>query len=266
MIKRIKDFFGLSRIPFSKNLKPKELFQSFSFLEAFSRLSLALQTEEICLLIGSVGTGKTNVIRYFVDKLDEHSYLPIYIPSDKYKISEIARLALNEMKWEVPFYGPAALRQFKEAVVVLNRNKGIKPILILDEAHELPLSTLSALKGLINYEMDSVSYLFILLSGQKELQEILQMSKLEALRRRIRISYLLEGLSLEETCQYIKHHLRLCGLEKNIFTDDIMAEIFKQSKGVLSEIDRLSYELLLLAVSTERELIEPSMLNDINLS
>jgi len=73
--------------------------------------------------------------------------------------------------------------------------------------------------------MDSENYLFTILCGQKDLPELLDKYPLESLNRRIRVRYELGALTLEETSLYISHQSKICGLDRNIFSDDTKAQI-----------------------------------------
>jgi type II secretory pathway predicted ATPase ExeA len=262
----VRNFFGLSRIPFSKMIGVNELFQSASFQEAISRLHLALENEDITLLAGPIGCGKSNVLRYFASLLDPHSYFPVYIPAGNIKPGEIAKKALQLLKSEVPYQATAALRKFKQIIITLNQNKGIKPVLFLDEAQELPLPTLTDLKNLLNFEMDSQNLLLIILSGQPALLERLELSSLESLDRRIRIRYHITPLTLAETSAYISHNLKICGVEKPVFTDDTKAQIFNLSKGIISKINKYCFELIIYATSVSKDIIEPSLIDKAGLN
>lgn len=259
-IDSIKNFFGFSRIPFSKNIEVNSLFKSSSFEEALIRLEIALSNEEMALLTGAVGTGKSNLLRFFANRLDSNRFLPIYVPADNFKIGEIAKYALIELKMEVPYHAASAFRVLKKAIQHLNSDKGIKPILIIDEAQELPMSTLLSLKNLLNFHMDSQSYLFVLLAGQKNLLETIGQTSLESLRRRLRIQYELKGLNLEESSAFITHQLKWAGVDRPIFTEDVKAQIFHHSKGIVSSINQICFDLIIYAVSCSKDIIEPSML------
>lgn len=255
----VKNFFGFNRIPFSKNLGVNELYQGASFKEAISRLQLALENEDITLLTGSIGSGKSSVLRYFASNLDPHSFVPVYIPAGNIKPGEIAKKALQQLKMEVPYQSTVALRKLKQIIITLNQNKGIKPVLFLDEAQDLPLQTILALKSILNFNMDSQNLLLIIISGQPALSEKLELSPLESIHRRIRIKYFLQPFSLEETSSYISHCLKVCGVTKDIFTDDSKAHIFTLSKGIISTINRYCFELIIFATTASKEIIEPSL-------
>lgn len=256
----LKNFFGLQKMPFSKLIGVNELYHSSSFQEACAQLQIALENEDAALLSGAVGSGKSNVLRYFTHCLDPNACRCIYIAADAFKIGEIAKRALAALNVEVPYTGSQALRTLQQVILKMNRQKGIKPVLILDEIQELPVSTLISLKNLINYGMDSEILLFLLLCGQSSIHEKLGYPSLEALCRRIRVRYALRPLSLEETGSYITHQMSICGVGQSVFSDDAKAAIFQHSKGGLSHINALCFDLLIYAAAHSKQIIEPSML------
>lgn len=259
-IDTVKNFFGLHKIPFSKLIGVNELYHSSSFQEACARLHIGLETEDVVLLTGGVGSGKTNVLRYFTHNLDLNDYRIIYIAADSFKIGEIAKRALASLQVEVPYTASSALRKLQQIIVTLNREKALKPLLIIDEIQALPTSTLISLKNLLNYNMDSETLLFLILCGQNSIYEKLGYPQLEALKRRIRVRYALRPLSVEETGTYISHQMKVCGVEKSVYSDDTKAAIFQHSKGILSEINAICFDLLIYAVAESKQIIEPSML------
>jgi general secretion pathway protein A len=256
----VKNFFGLHKIPFSKLIGVNELYHSSSFKEACARLQIGLENEDVVLLSGGVGSGKSNVLRYFTHSLDPNAYCFIYIAADTFKIGEIAKRALGELNVEVPYTASAALRRLQQTIIRMNREKDLKPLLIIDEIQELPTSTLVSLKNLLNYGMDSEILLILILCGQNSIYEKLGYPQLEALRRRIRIRYALRPLSIEETGSYISHQMKVCGVEQSVFSDEAKATVFQHSKGTLSEINALCFELLIYAAASSKDIIEPSML------
>lgn len=257
----VKNFFGLHKMPFSKLIGVNELYRSSSFQEACARLQIGLENEDVVLLSGAVGSGKSNVLRYFAHSLDPNDYRIIYIPADSFKIGEIAKLALTNLNVEVPYTSSVAIRKLRHTIIKLNREKSIRPLLLIDEIQELPTSTLASLKNLLNYNMDSEILLFLILCGQNSIYEKLGYPQLEALNRRIRIRYVLRPLSMEETGSYISHQMKTCGVEQSVFSDDTKAAMFQHSKGILSEINAFCFELLIYAVSQSKQIIEPSMLD-----
>ncbi len=113
------------------------------------RLSLAVGNEDFALISGTAGSGKSSAIRYFISQIDPKAYPHIYITAEKYKIGDIAKLILHGIKVEIPYNGYAALRKAKSLISKMNAEQNIKPVIIIDEAQELPVSTLSSIKNLL---------------------------------------------------------------------------------------------------------------------
>src|SRR4030042_2121346 len=256
-VEKVKNFFGFFKMPFTHTIEVNDLYKSSSFEEAFTRLSFALETEKRSILTGDSGSGKSCVLRYFVNKRDSKSYKPIYIPVETdTKISDIAKQSLSELQMSIPFYSKTALRVLRENVIDFNNNKGIKPVLIIDEVQELEPKVLIALKTLLNFQMDSKNYLFLILSGQKSFLQHLDLFQLESLKRRIRIDYLMTPLTLSETSEYIKHELKKSGLERSIFPDDVIANIFNSTKGNIASINNLCFNSIIVAASKSKDIID----------
>jgi len=266
MIDKIKNFFGLSRIPFSKTIGVNELFISSQIREASARLELAVQTEDLTMVTGAVGCGKSTAIRYFIHQLDPNAFKVVYIPADNVKTGEIAKTALRQMQIQPPYQQTAALQKFKQTVLQFNREKNIKPVLVIDEVQELSVPALRMLKNMVNFQFDSENLLFILLCGQKEFTDTLNLRALESLKRRIRIQYDIGPLTLEETSQYITHQLKTCGLQKAVFSDDTKSQIYTISKGIISQINQLCFELIIAACAESRDIIEPSMIDRLSVN
>jgi general secretion pathway protein A len=263
-VEKVKNFFGFFKMPFTHTIEVNDLYISSSFDEAVTRLSFALETEKISILTGDSGSGKSCVLRHFVNSIDSKSYKAIYIPVDTdTKISDIAKLSLSELQMPIPFYSKTALRIFRENIIDFNNNKGIKPVLIIDEVQELEPNVLIALKTLLNFHMDSKNYLFVILSGQKSFLQHLDLFTLESLKRRIRIDYYMSPLTLAETSEYIKHELKKCGLERSIFPDDVVANIFNSTKGNISSINNLCFNCIIVAASKSKDIIDQGICHNV---
>lgn len=260
---KIKNFFGFSRIPFSKNIPTSSIFISSQIKEVSARLMLAVQNEDVALLTGAVGCGKSTAIRFFVQNLDPSAFRVIYLPAYPFKIGELAKQILDQLHIQPPGHAAKAIRLLEQTIIQLSKDKGIKPVIIIDEAQDLPIPTLQSLKNFVNFDMDSTSRLMLLLCGQKELSSVLISASLEALLRRIRIICDMSSISLEDTVSYIKHQMKNCGVDKTVFSDDAVSSIFNFSKGIISDINCICFRLIILAVSEGKDIIESSMLDKI---
>lgn len=255
---KVKNTFGMKKIPFSKEIASADLFESLSMKEACARFEVALENEDIALLTGTPGSGKSCILRRFLASLDEKRHKVVYLSGEQTKTGDIAKQVLSRLGMAVPFHGTRAVRELKEVVSNMKKNKDLKLVLVIDEAQELPVTTLASLKMLVNYEMDSRNYLFVLLVGQSELENTLRRSELESLARRIRIRFRATGLTLEETSKYVRHQTRLSGVDRQLISEEAVARVYDFSRGVISLINTLCFEALILAAAESKEIIDPA--------
>jgi len=263
MIKKLKNFFGLKKIPFSKNIASTELYQSQSLTDISSRLEFALENEDFYLITGAAGSGKSTALRFSLSQVDPQCFPSVYLTAENYKIGDIAKLFLTGLDIDPPFNGYKALSCLKKSVNKMFTEKNQKPIFIIDEAQELPITTLISIKNITNFNMDSASMMLIILCGQYELLNKIKSASLESLKRRIRIHYTIEPLSIEECSKYIKHQMKLAGIERKIFPDEVIAEIYRISKGIICNINNICFDLLIQASHNSKEIIEMSLLDKI---
>jgi len=263
VLENIRTTLGLTRMPFSKQIHVGDLFESASMRDALARLDAAIENEDTALLTGQAGTGKSCVLRKFISQLDEKFYRMVYLSAECLKPGDIAKQILTGLAQEAPFHGTRAIRELKRYVASCNIDKGFKPVVVIDEAQELPMQTLIALKTFVNYEMDSRNYLFVLLCGQPEIEALLRTPVMESLSRRIRIRCRVKPLALEETSKYVRHQMKRAGMERQYFSDEAVARIYEYSRGITSSVNHFCFSALALAVSEGKEIVDPAMIESL---
>lgn len=63
MIDAILTHYGFARLPFGKNIAPDEIFPTESMKEAGAMIELGLESEDIILITGPIGCGKSLALR-----------------------------------------------------------------------------------------------------------------------------------------------------------------------------------------------------------
>lgn len=256
MNNRVLTFFGLTKMPFTKDIEVSDIFKSSMTDGLLGMFELGLFTEDMMLLYGEIGCGKSVALRLFLDSLDANKYYPLYLKSGKMKISHLYNAILDGMKVDPPFRLHAAKRLYEKVISDFRK----KPVIILDDVQDLTDDAILELKNLVSFDVDSKNRLCIILSGQSEIADKLNFSLFAPVMQRIRLIYQAHNMSLEETCQYIDHQLKTCGKETSMFTDDAKAEIFKRSNGTPRLVNKECFMSLIVACAKEREIIEPSIL------
>ena len=130
--------------------------------------------------------------------------------------------------------------------------KKITPVIILDEANYLSNTILNDLKMIFNFEMDSRERAVVLLVGLPQLNNILRLSAHEPLRQRLVMNYHMEGLSIEESKDYIRIKLKQAGCHEEVFDENALQAISNGASGIPRMIDNLCSRCLLIAEKREQ--------------
>ena len=132
-------------------------------------------------------------------------------------------------------------------------------MVVVDEAHLLDKEMLEEVRFLLNFKMDSVSPLALILVGQSELWNRLELKAFAAIRQRIDILCRLQPLDKAETSGYIQSQLRYAGVERDLFTDAAIQEIYLYSTGIPRLINKLCTNCLLYGATGKHRIIDDHM-------
>ena len=111
---------------------------------------------------------------------------------------------------------------------------------------------------LTNYDLDTRSPFACLLLGQPTLRRRLKLGTMAALDQRIALRYYLDGMTLEETASYLRHHLQLAGRSDPLFSDDAIALIHQTSRGIPRGINNLALQALVAAFADGKGVVDES--------
>ena len=252
MKKMIMNHYGFSRIPFGKDIESDELFRSKSFDEAMAMLQLGIIDEDILLLTGPIGCGKSSVLRSCSETLDTNQYHLIYLRGHSMSAGELYKMILRGLKIDPPHSTVKAKPLFFSTIAELSK----KPIVIIDDAQDVSQDALLSIKAMVNFNQDSKNMITFILAGQPELRNILGYAHFHSLRGRIRLSSHLSGMDIEETCQYIDHSLSVAHCTEKIFSDSAKIEIFKRTGGIARHVNLLCYKAIVAGVIDGRKIID----------
>jgi len=216
----------------------------------------ALNTAMICLsqgegfikITGEVGSGKTLLCRLLLNTLDPTIYVTAYLPDPLIRPEELARIIAKEIGID-PQSLPNNAHEVREILLqhlITLHAAGKSVVLLIDEAQAMPVETLEALRLMTNLETETHKLLQIILLGQPELNDKLNIAPLRQLKQRIAFNYALTPLSKSEFDAYIRHRLAIAGhTHGNLFTHKAMKIIFEYSKGVPRVVNILCHKSLL---------------------
>jgi general secretion pathway protein A len=221
-----RGFYGLSDMPFRATPDPRYLFASARHRLALSQLTYALgERTGLLVLTGEAGTGKTTLLRTLLQGLDP-TVRVAHVYNAALTMEGLVEYMLGD--WGVPSGGPthgerrAALADF----LVDQQRRGLRSLLVIDEAHTLSVETLEALGGLPD------TLLQVVLVGEPELRDKLDVPQMRHITQRIRQRCHLTTLSADETRLYVRHRLAVAGArDPDLFTDAAIKRIADYSEG-----------------------------------
>jgi general secretion pathway protein A len=250
-------FYGLREAPFSPTPDPKFLFQSSRHREALAQLLYGVRERKgFIVLTGEIGTGKTTLLRTLLARMDRDAHVA-YVHNSALHIEGLLEYILQD--WGVKSEATShAQRLFELHEFLIDQHRqGLSPILVIDEAQNLSVPTLEAVRLLSNFETSTQKLMQILLVGQPELRDKLNTPELRQLKQRIGLRCHVGPLSPEETRLYIRHRLRIAGAgDAGIFTDAAIQRIVEYSRGTPRIINIVCDHCLLAGFADSKRRID----------
>lgn len=240
-----REFYGLRDIPFSLTPDPRFLYFTASHREVMANLHYGIQHGKgLIVATGEVGTGKTTMLRAMLARLDR-SVLTCYIFNPGLNVAEFFHYIATS--FGVTQYDSKSELLMKLGRLLMTRHaRGLRSVLIVDEAQGLSAELLEEIRLLLNFETYTEKQLQIILAGQPELRQVLNDRSLRQLKQRISLRCEIKPLRADEVPAYIRARLKTAGATRlDLFTNDAMAFIYRASEGVPRLVNNICDNALL---------------------
>ncbi len=255
-------FYKWSGKPFQLNPDPMFYFQSQGHQRAMAYLRYGLQQGEGFIVVtGDVGTGKTMLVNNLFKEIEDKDVVAAKIVSTNVSESDLLRIVSAQFDLPYEQLSKAALLQQLEAFFKACIDEGKRVLLVVDEAQNLPRSSLEELRMLSNLDYKGAPVVQSFLLGQREFRTVMRAPGLEQLRQRVLAAYHLKPLSAPETKTYVIHRLHKVGWTADPLVDDnVYWGIFQFTNGVPRRINTLADRLFLSACLEEAHHVTLPML------
>jgi type II secretory pathway predicted ATPase ExeA len=240
--------FGLNEPPFRITPHTDFFFEGANRGATLGALLYAISHEEgIIKITGEVGSGKTMLCRVLIERLPVHIET-IYLANPSLSRDEILHTIADDLRVSVEGRRTTVLLRALQEDLIKRYAAGKRVVVLIDEAHAMPLETLEEIRLLSNLESNRHKLLHIVLFGQPELDEHLALPNMRQIKERIIHSFRLEPLVRDDITQYIEFRMRAAGYKgPSIFTRAALKIISQASEGLTRRVNILADKALLAA-------------------
>ncbi|GJL50473.1 AAA family ATPase [Candidatus Nitrospira salsa] len=258
-------YYGLNREAFQITPDPSFLYMSSSHKEALGAIIYGVEKRKgFVSIIGEVGVGKTTILRAFLEGHSDSNQKTVYIfnPVVSYRALltaifkglDIVPAAADEVEM---------VNQLHE-VLVENYKTGGTVVLIIDEAQNMPITTLENLRMLSNLETATEKLLQVVLVGQPELERLLEQPELRQFQQRIALRAKICPLTEKESMAFILHRIAVASTPRNpVFTSKALQLIARKGKGIPRRINILCDNALITGFGRQLTPVPVSVVKEI---
>ncbi|MBK1706642.1 AAA family ATPase [Halochromatium glycolicum] len=240
-------FYGLREDPFRLSADHRFCFPHRNYARARAYVDYALhRAEGFVMVTGSPGTGKTTLINELLSNLPKQTTRAATLLSTRLEAEDLLRMTAYSLGLKSREQPKAMLLQQLMERVKDDYLRGIRTLLIIDEAQDLNAPALEELRLLTNLHEGNRPLLQIVLVGQEPLRQLVRRPEMEQLHQRLIAAWHLQPLGPEEAIAYVRHRLEIAGWQGDpVFEPGVMETVFAFSQGVPRRINLICSRLLL---------------------
>ena len=251
-------YFNLSHQPFGATPDPRFLLRTGSHREALASLYAGFYANRgFTALIAEPGMGKTTLLFEFLDDIRDKART-VFLFDTLCETADLLLLILQDLGLTPGRSAAERNRQLNELLTAEARADR-RIVLVIDEAQNLSLETLEALRLLSNFETSRSKLMQIILCGQPQLADKLAQPEVVQLRQRVSTICRLSRLSASEIKAYVEHRLKLAGYAgAQIFTPKALQLLIEASRGIPRVINTLCFNSLCLCLPRKTRAVDES--------
>jgi len=260
-----QEFFGLSGKPFQLSPDARFFYPSKEHSRALSFLEYGLnQADGFIVITGDVGTGKSTLVQTLLGNLNPKDIVVANIVTTQVDADDLLSLVAANFGLRLSSSSKALMLRDLERLFIQRAREGKRALLIVDEAQNLPVSSVEELRMLSNFQYGGKPLLQVFLLGQEEFRGTLLSAGFEQLRQRVIATYHLNPLEPDDTRIYIEHRLSRVGWQQDpALSDDAFEAIYEFTSGVPRRINNLCDRLMLFAYLEETHSIDAAMVQTV---
>lgn len=233
---------GLKEQPFRTHGRPLSTVSYASHADALQILrSTYAAISGLSLLQGPMLSGKTTVIRHFVDTLPEECAVAV-VDGKGMNTTSLMEAILRQYGYVLDHSSPTELLGLLRVFAMQQAVSHEPPLLIIENTHALKASALRALCELADLNVRGTKALKIVLVSDRPLKSLIDAPAMESIKKRVTHDFHLRPMSNEEAMEYI--HAKLCAAGSEapelLFPIAVCTELWRASGGWPGVLDRLA--------------------------
>ncbi|MFV1969270.1 MAG: ExeA family protein, partial [Pirellulaceae bacterium] len=244
-----ESFFHLKTRPFGAAPAVESYFPAESIEQARqSAVRVIERAEGPVLVIGPPGVGKSSLCRLLATYFESTFQVVLLSNSQLDTRKALLQSILYELR--LPY------RDMDEGELRLSLIDHLRPsdacpngmLLIVDEAHTLPLRLLEEIRMITNLVRDGLPRVRLVLAGGPRLDERFASPRLESFNQRVAARCYLQSVHREESDNYVRRQInQACGIADNIFTEDAYRAVYQATDGIPRLINQVCNHTLTMA-------------------
>ncbi len=136
-------------------------------------------------------------------------------------------------------------------------------LLIVDEAHTLPIKLLEELRLISNFARDGEPRARLVLIGGLQLEETFARPQLDSFNQRLAARCYLQPMNRQQTQAFVAHQLRCIGTEpQDLITRDALDAVYSASEGIPRIANQVMDHALVLAITSGQCPISVSLIEE----
>jgi len=256
--------YGLKWNPFLPDVPAEALWRTDDIDRFCWRMESLVRHGGFALLTGDPGTGKSAALRVLAHHLaDQPDVLTGILTRPQSNISDFYR-ELGDL-FGVPLTPHnrwAGYKVLRQTWLTHMESTRLRPILIADEAQEMPSKVLSELRLLSSSDFDSRSILTVVLAGDGRLIRRFRGDELLPVASRIRVRLNFDYLSPGQLLDWLRHVLEQAG-QPNLMAADVMSTLAEHAAGNLRVLANMANDLLAEAARRDLPQIDQKLYLDV---
>ncbi len=253
-------YYGLHEAPFSITPDPRFVHLSERHRDALAHLLFGVDkggSGGFVQLTGEVGTGKTTLSRLLLEQLPEDTRIALVL-NPRQDALELLETICEELHIDIEGRrgSSKALIDALNVYLLDAYAQGLRVVVLIDEAQNLPPDALEQVRLLTNLETHTQKLLQILLLGQPELRDMLARPDLRQLAQRITARYHLTPLDARGTEAYLRHRWRVAGGTRFPFAAKAVQHLHRRAGGVPRLINVIAERALLAGYARDAAAID----------